>query len=278
ITYQNFVITSSYPFGVEVNGKSDLTFNRITTDGTMFYVHGASTAVALNYGKAVDVPANYGITVDNTSSITINNYVIASNYKAGICVSAGGGSATIYNSLIIGNSTSGLEYGTALSNGNLFVDYSLVTGNGVIPSYNWPTSGITDGGHNIKESLPATVSPKTNKALFALTTDDLSTSTWLTWSTALGALSTPVKFTIFTHLRDITSQQTQDLITLYNAGHDIGVHSRSHVDLTAPYPFTVSTSNANPTINVGTTAQTLTLTTTTNSPSRNVTVDWSTSD
>lgn len=273
ITYQNFILTQAGVIDVNIVAKHYITINRCKMSGGVVYIN-ASTNAIVKYSVISNCTNNYGVYVDGASTAFLYNNTITSNYTGGI-YSVTPANVTATNNLILGNGTNaGGGMGAFRSTGTLTADYNLVTGNGVYPSWNFTTTGVTDGGHNIKQSLPLTTSPKTNAAYFVLTTDDQGIAYWESLSSALSSYG--AKFTMVLQTAGLTAGNITSLTTLVAAGHDIAVHAKNHTDLSQTYPFTVTTTNADPTIDVDLPTKTLTLATTTGG--NTVIVDWSVAD
>lgn len=198
----------------------------------------------------------------------MNNVTVVNAGCTGLQANAGT-KIILRNGLIMGNGyfASGC-YGLQAYGGEIDYDYSLITGNGLLPSSNIKsTSGtLTDGGHNKVEYLPHITSwQKGNVGKFNLhlsiddgnTTDAIGTAEYLAANLALEPVMTmdTVVYPVLTKVADLVELQDDH-------GWEIASHTWSHFYLNNTYPFTVtSTTNTdNPLFIVDTTGKTVSLT------------------
>lgn len=251
-------ITTATTWAVLIdNAVAYITLWRIKiTGGGLWTVKGGANNIILNYCKILGHPTNYGVSISEAAtSVTMNNCNVAYHAKNGINVGATS-TLNVYNCRIFANVQQGI-----LSAGTCNVYTSIETGNGNVPGSNYSAANITRDATSTSLLYSAIkhTSPKVNSAYFCWTSDDSGTDAWVAWDAALRAAGSTGQFTIFMDMVGWVAGDTTNMQTLVASGHDVGVHGRSHSDLTVTEPFTLTSTNTNPTIDVDVATTTIAL-------------------
>ena len=207
-----------------------------------------------------------GINTQTATGLVVRNCVIAGMSQDGILSENAAASATVTNCTITGNG----YYGIRRTAGAITYDHCTITGNTAVFG-STVSAGVTDGGYNINYS-PAMTKGKIADTFWVLTIDDRDIDYWNDVAAALAPYNGKLTAYLARYPANNNTGSTDDLPALVAAGHEIGNHTWSHVNLTITTFFAVSSTNASPTVNVDVANSQIVFTTTT--PGNTVTYPW----
>jgi peptidoglycan/xylan/chitin deacetylase (PgdA/CDA1 family) len=265
-------ITGAGSRTINLSSKNYITISNLSF-ATYRALISACTGITLNNCLFKHIPGGglAGLQAAAASTIQANSCTFVNCDYGAINADGANSIATVRNCVIIGNGTVQAAGLTGTNGGAIDYDLSTITGNNYFPQNNIG-AGLTDGGNNLIEVDPGVSYPF--PAYFNITLDGHDTAHFVNIANVVNPLG--AKITAYIEVGPILTDDAAkaDIITLAQAGNEIGIHAWSHTSLDHTHAYTVTTTNADPTLTVDASAKQLILSTTT--PGNSVTLDWST--